>query len=53
MGDLVRKDLGLKSLAKQKVQMLMPELTDKRLMMGCHIWNFLKGGAAGMCACVQ
>ncbi len=47
MGALVRSDLGLKSLAKQKVQLLMLEQMDKRHERGHRIRNFLKGRQLG------
>ncbi len=42
MSDLVRKALKLKSLAKQKVQLLMPLQMQKHVSQGQKIRNFLK-----------
>ncbi len=47
MSDLLRKDLKLKSLVKQKVQMLMPLQMQKHVFPGWKIRNFLKSRLQG------
>ncbi len=47
MRRMVKKDLGLKSLSKQKVQMLTAKQRDKRVQRGKRIENFLKNGLDG------
>ena len=47
MRELMKKDLGVKSLTKRKIQMLMPVQRQKRVTRGKKILNWLKEGHRG------